>query len=98
MKHEIELRADGIAARVEQHPAVSLDIAASATSDGQHCISTIIKEWSLNSDVATFQECRPETLPFGLAGRHGACALSVVSPHLMLIFSIKHRIVEPQHV
>lgn len=94
MIHEVELRPQRLAARVQQHPAVRSDIAACAAGDGENRIGAIIVEWPLDGDIASFQEDRPEALPFGLAGRHCAGALPVVNPHLTFVRGIKHRIVE----
>src|ERR1700680_2519331 len=98
MVHEIELRTDRVAARVQQHPAVSFNIATCAAGDGQYSIGAVVIEWPLNRDTATFQEYRPEALPFGLACCNGAGTLSVVLPHLLLILSIEDGVVETQHV
>ena len=69
--HEIVIRLQGIAARVQQHSAVGADIAAHASRNGQDRIGAIVVVRPLDSDIAGFQEDRPEAPPLGLAGCHG---------------------------
>src|ERR1700676_2655137 len=76
--HEIVLRPHRVAAGVQKHRAPRLYIDAGPAGDGQRGIRAIVVVRSLYGDIAAAQKYRPEALPFGLAGCHGASALPVV--------------------
>ena len=62
MVHEVVLRPQRVAARVQQHPAVSFNIETCAAGDGQRGVGAVIKVRPLDGDVASAQEDRPEAL------------------------------------
>src|SRR5260221_5315860 len=83
---------------MQQHRSMCFYKCAGPASDGKSCICTVVKEWPLDSDLSLSKESRPEALPFGLTGRNGTGALSIVCSYLLLVGCIEDGVMEAKNV